>query len=220
MNFEIKNIRKRYGKKTPLTDVNFTVSQSKCVGILGKNGSGKSTLLSILAGVQGCDGGEFLLDGENLFKTAKTLTKLVGYVPQGNLIFSGTVRENIAFAKPDATDGEITRAAALSCADEFIEQLPDKAETIIGERGFGLSEGQIQRLAIARAILYDAPVILLDEATSALDEITEKKVLRNLKDLGKTVVLISHKKAALEICTRNITVTDGRFEEKTAGTAN
>jgi len=217
----INDIHFAYEREEVFKGATTTINKGDFVVISGASGIGKSTLFKLMLGLAKTSSGEITLDLEDkTIPAATALRGAVGYVPQGNLIFSGTVRENIAFAKPDATDGEITRAAALSCADEFIEQLPDKAETIIGERGFGLSEGQIQRLAIARAILYDAPVILLDEATSALDEITEKKVLRNLKDLGKTVVLISHKKAALEICTRNITVTDGRFEEKTAGTAN
>lgn len=217
----INDIHFAYEREEVFKGATTTINKGDFVVISGASGIGKSTLFKLMLGLAKTSSGEITLDLEDkTIPVATALRGAVGYVPQGNLIFSGTVRENIAFAKPDATDIEITRAAALSCANEFIEQLPDKAETIIGERGFGLSEGQIQRLAIARAILYDAPVILLDEATSALDEITEKKVLRNLKDLGKTVVLISHKKAALEICTRNITVTDGRFEEKTAGTAN
>lgn len=217
----INDIHFAYEREEVFKGATTTINKGDFVVISGASGIGKSTLFKLMLGLAKTSSGEITLDLEDkTIPVATALRGAVGYVPQGNLIFSGTVRENIAFAKPDATDMEITRAAHLSCADEFIEQLPDKAETIIGERGFGLSEGQIQRLAIARAILYDAPVILLDEATSALDEETEKKVLKNLKDLGKTVVLISHKKAALEICTRNITVTDGRFEEKTAGTAN
>lgn len=214
----IEDIRFAYERDEVFKGASTTINKGDFVVISGASGIGKSTLFKLMLGLAKPSSGEISLSLENEnIPVATALRGAVGYVPQGNLIFSGTVRENIAFAKPDATDEEIVRAARLSCADEFIEQLPEKTETVIGERGFGLSEGQIQRLSIARAILYDAPVILLDEATSALDEVTEYKVLENLKNLGKTVVLISHKKAALEICTRNITVTDGRFEEKEAG---
>ena len=219
--FSVEDIHFSYERDEVFKGASTTINKGDFVVISGASGIGKSTLFKLMLGLAKPSSGDITVSVENQkLPVATALRGAVGYVPQGNLIFSGTVRENIAFAKPNATDEEITLAATLSCADEFIEQLPDKTETIIGERGFGLSEGQIQRLAIARAILYDAPVILLDEATSALDETTERKVLENLKNLGKTVVLISHKKAALEICTRNITVTDGVFEEKPAGNTN
>ena len=214
----VRDLHFAYERDEVFSGADTSINKGDFAVISGASGIGKSTLFKLMLGLLTAESGEITLDAEgNTLPVGTALRGAVSYVPQGNLIFSGTVKDNIAFAKPDATDEEIQRAAALSCADEFINELPEKAETIIGERGFGLSEGQIQRLAIARAILYDAPVMLLDEATSALDEETERKVLGNLKALGKTVILISHKKAALEICSRNITIKDGKFEEKTAG---
>ena len=118
--------------------------------------------------------------------------KLFSYVPQGNMLLSGTLRENITFMCDEKNDEEIKRAVQLSCSDEFVSQLPEGTETVVGERGLGLSEGQIQRIAIARAILYDAPILLLDEATSALDEATEEHLLKNLRGLeNRTCIIIT-----------------------------
>lgn len=214
----VNDLHFTYERDEVFSGATTSINKGDFVVISGASGIGKSTLFKLMLGLVKEKSGEITIDidGEK-FPIATALRGAVSYVPQGNLIFSGTVRENIAFAKPDATDEEIRIASSLSMCDEFVDALPDKAETVIGERGFGLSEGQIQRLAIARAMLYDAPIILLDEATSALDEVTERKVLENLKNLGKTVVLISHKRAALELCSRNITVIDGKFEERAIG---
>ena len=134
---------------------------------------------------------------------------MFSYVPQGNMLFSGTLKDNVTFVASDKSDREIELALKNSCADEFIGELPKGLDTIVGEKGVGLSEGQIQRIAIARALLCDAPIILLDEATSALDEDTELKLLNNLKQLdGVTLVIISHKKAALDICNKHLVIRD------------
>ena len=130
---------------------------------------------------------------------------LFSYVPQGNLLLSGTIRDAVSVVRPEASDDDIMRAAEISCAADFIEKLPDGLDTVIGEKGAGLSEGQVQRLAVTRAILSDAPIILLDEATSALDEATEERLLRNIRSLeNKTCVIISHKRAAFDICNKHI----------------
>ena len=216
----VRDLHFAYERDEVLSGAETTINKGDFAVISGASGIGKSTLFKIILGLLNPNSGEITVDAnEKALPVGTALRGAVSYVPQGNLIFSGTVRDNIVFAKSDATDEEVARAAALSCADEFIKDLPDKTETVIGERGFGLSEGQVQRLAIARAILYDAPIMLLDEATSALDEETERKVLENLKALGKTIILISHKKAALELCTRNITIKDGKFEERAVGDA-
>ena len=134
--------------------------------------------------------------------------RLFAYVPQGNKLMSGTVRDIVSFAEKAedaAADEKIDRALKIACADEFISELDNGIDTVLGERGTGLSEGQMQRIAIARALYSDAPVLLLDEATSALDEVTEKKLLENLRALtDKTVVIVTHRAAALEICDREI----------------
>ena len=137
-------------------------------------------------------------------------TASFSFVPQGNMLFSGTLKDNVTFIMENATDEQIERALKISCADEFVNALPDGLMTKVGESGVGLSEGQIQRIAIARAILCDSPIILLDEATSALDEQTEKRLLDNLKQLKDvTLIIISHKKAAEKICNRKIRVDKG-----------
>ena len=135
------------------------------------------------------------------------------YVPQGNFLFSGTVRENLKLLRPDATEAQMRQALHTACADEFVDALPQGLDTVMGERGAGLSEGQLQRLAIARALLSGAPVLLLDEATSALDEATEAKVLSRLKALGDvTVLIITHRPAALKLCGQVLRMEEGKVE--------
>ena len=125
----------------------------------------------------------------------------LSYVPQGNTIFAGTVAENMRMIKKDATDEEIREALQTACAYEFVKKLPNELETVLGEKGSGLSEGQAQRLAIARALLKDAPVLILDEATSALDIETEERVLRNImnKDNGRTCIVTTHRPSVLSV---------------------
>ena len=134
---------------------------------------------------------------------------MFSYVPQGNYLFSGTIRENILMINPNASDEEVSQALKLSEIEDFIEKLPDGLDTVIGEKGLGISEGQAQRLAIARALISNAPIILLDEATSALDKNTEETVLDNIKKLNKkTCIIITHKAAALEVCNREFIIND------------
>ena len=154
-----------------------------------------------------------LINGEKMY-VDKNLRRMFAYVPQGNFLLSGTIRENLTFVAQDATDKEIYRCLDLACAD-FLKDLPKGLETRLGERGVGLSEGQIQRLAIARALLTGAPILLLDECTSALDEETEKKLLTNLKRLkNKTCIIITHKKAALSICNKEVIIEDKKIVVK------
>lgn len=200
-----------YGQNEVFTDADFEIRKNDFVVISGISGIGKSTLFKLLLGVLTPDGGEITIaaDGRET-APGKNTRGLFAYVPQGNLLFSGTVRDNIRFIKEDATEEEVLRAAKIACADTFIEELPAGLDTLLGEGGRGLSEGQMQRIAVARAILTDAPVLLLDEATSALDEETEARLLQNIRALeNKTCLIISHKKAAYAVCTRELTVKDG-----------
>ncbi|MGN0571596.1 MAG: ABC transporter ATP-binding protein [Candidatus Fimenecus sp.] len=201
-----------YGQNEVFTDADFELRKNDFVVISGISGIGKSTLFKLLLGVLAPDGGEITVTaGGHTYPTGKNTRGLFAYVPQGNLLFSGTVRDNIRFIKEDATDEEVLRAAKIACADTFIDELPAGLETPLGEGGRGLSEGQMQRIAVARAILTDAPVLLLDEATSALDEETEARLLSNIRALeNKTCLIISHKKAAYAVCTRELTVQDGK----------
>ena len=199
-----------YDSETVLDHASLTVDKGEFVAIEGISGIGKSTLFKLLLSVYRPQQGEISLDcrGEKM-TVDKGLRKLFSYVPQGNFLLSGTLRENIAFVAPDATEADIMEAARIACADDFITELPNGLDSKVAERGAGLSEGQVQRIAIARAILTGAPVLLLDEATSALDEDTEARLLWNLRELENiTCIIISHKKAAEQICDKIVTISD------------
>ena len=213
-NFEsarFRGVSFAYGQNEVFTDADFEIRKNDFVVISGISGIGKSTLFKLLLGVLTPDGGEITVTADGrTYPADKNTRGLFAYVPQGNLLFSGTVRDNIRFIKENAADEEVLRAAEIACADTFIDELPAGLDTLLGEGGSGLSEGQMQRIAVARAILTDAPVLLLDEATSALDEETEVRLLSNIRALeNKTCLIISHKKAAYAVCTRELTVKDG-----------
>lgn len=213
---EFKNVSFKYDRETVLEDINLRINRGELVLVSGISGIGKSTLLKLLLGVLHPGEGEINLK-INSGKTVKIDSGTRGmfaYVPQGNLLLSGTIRENLMLVNENAAPEELERAIGISCAIDFIETLPDGLDTIIGERGQGLSEGQIQRLAIARAVLSGAPILLLDEATSALDEETEKRVLNNIMALNDvTCLLISHKNAARGICGREYCIENRRIRE-------
>ena len=199
-----------YDRDKVLDDTSFVIEKGDFVAISGISGIGKSTLMKLMLGVHPTESGSIYLktDTENVMLDNST-RGMFSYVPQGNMLFSGTLKDNVTFVASDKSEREIELALKNSCADEFIGELPKGLDTIVGEKGVGLSEGQIQRIAIARALLCDAPIILLDEATSALDEDTELKLLNNLKQLdGVTLVIISHKKAALDICNKHLVIRD------------
>lgn len=211
---EFRNISFKYNRDIVLKNTSLSIKKGDFTVIMGISGIGKSTLTKLLMGVYPVDSGSICLSMEDgcFIPVDKNIRRLYAYVPQGNFLLSGTIRENISFVCPKATDSEVMFAAKISCADQFIEELPDGLDTVIGERGQGLSEGQIQRVAIARAILTDAPVLILDEATSALDEETEKRLLQNIKGLNhKTCIIVSHKKAAAAVCNRHIRIINGKI---------
>ena len=207
------NISFKYDRDIILDNTSLKIEKGDFAAIMGISGIGKSTLLKLLLGVFRVESGSITLDLDDGKIPADNHTReLFAYVPQGNFILSGTIRENLTFINENATDEEIESAVKTACADGFISELPDRLETVIGERGIGLSEGQLQRLAIARSLLSNSPVMLLDEATSALDEATEKQFLTNLKELkNKTCIIVSHKRAALEICNKHIQIIDGKI---------
>ncbi len=179
--------------------------------ITGSSGIGKSTLLKLLLGIFRAESGSLYLDmGDKQMAVDRSTRRLFAYVPQGNLLFSGTIRENLTITKPDATNEELSVAMYVSAMDEFLSHLPKGVDTVIGESGAGLSEGQAQRLAIARAILGGAPILLLDECTSALDEETERLVLRRLAQLpNRTCIAVTHRPAALELCDLQLHMQEG-----------
>lgn len=217
MNFD--NISFRYDRDIILDDTSLKVSKGDFVAITGISGIGKSTLLKLLLGVFKVQSGSITLELENGEKLPvdKHTRRLFAYVPQGNMLLSGTILDNLKFINDNVTDEEIEQAIRISCAKKFIDELPQGLMTVIGEHGMGLSEGQVQRLAIARSLLSKSPVLLLDEATSALDEATEKQFLTNLKELKDvTCIIVSHKKASLEICNKIVRIVDSKIvsEEK------
>lgn len=199
-----------YGQEEPVLDhLSMEVRKGEFVAFTGQSGCGKSTALKMLLCLYRLSGGQGYL--KNNDGTERELTAmergLFAYVPQGNQLLSGTIRETVAFGDEArmARDGDIQKALAVACADGFVSELPLGLDTVLGERGSGLSEGQLQRLAIARAVLSGRPVLLLDEATSALDSATEEQVLRNLRTMtDRTVLIVTHRNAALAVCDRRI----------------
>lgn len=203
----------KYNRDYVFKNATAVIKKGDFVAITGISGIGKSTLLKLLLGVVYPQEGTIKIVTEDSEKQVDRNTRsLFSYVPQGNMLLSGTLRENVTFMCKEKSNEEIERAVKLSCSDDFVSRLPDGLETVVGERGLGLSEGQIQRIAIARAILYDAPIILFDEATSALDEETEERLLKNLRAMeNKTCVIVSHKPAALTVCNKEIRIEDGKI---------
>lgn len=201
---EIKfnNVTFKYSDDAVVSNIDIAVKKGEFVVIAGESGAGKSTALKLLLGLLKPDSGEITVThNENCLRVGRDTRNLFAYVPQGNMIFSGTVRENITFACPDATDAEIEQAAKVAQIWDYISSLDDGLDTKIGENGVGVSEGQAQRISIARALLYGAPVLLLDESTSALDSETESALLDAIRTMtDKTCIIVSHRQAAFEIC--------------------
>lgn len=211
----IDNVEFAYDRESVLKNASTYIKKGEFVVVTGRSGAGKSTLVKLLLGVYETKSGEICLDlGEDRLKLNEATRQLFSYVPQGNMLFSGTIRDNVTFINSGADEQQINKALELSQAKEFVSLLPQGLDTVVGENGVGLSEGQIQRIALARALLSKAPILILDEATSALDEQTEKAVLNNLKSLdGVTIIMISHKKTTLSVCDRNIQIKDKRIKE-------
>ncbi len=204
-----------YDRDKVLNGGSVYINKGEFVAISGPSGVGKSTFIKLLLGVYQLDSGNVYLElNQSKLAIDNSTRAMFSYVPQGNMLFSGSLRDNITFINGDASQDEIDFALKVSQVSEFIKDLPQGLDTIVGENGIGLSEGQIQRIAIARAILTNAPIILLDEATSALDEQTEKAVLSELKELkDTTIIIVSHKKAAINICDKNIQIKDKKIKE-------
>ena len=214
---EIKNMGFAYAdaEENVLNNVSVTVRPGERVAVIGRSGNGKTTLLKILLGLvtPGEGSAELEVNGERIAISDST-RRFFSYVPQESAVFSGTVADNLRMAAPDASDEELFAALRLACMDAFISAQPDKLHFHLEENGDNLSQGQLQRLLIARAVLRDAPIVLFDEATSALDAQTEARVLQNLmrEDPHRIYILTTHRKSVLEHCTQIYTVTeDGRL---------
>ena len=189
-----------------ITKSSFQACPGEIVALVGPSGEGKTTMIRLILGLIRPEAGQAVirgLDGSEVEMNVET-RHLFAYVPQGNTILSGTIAENMRMVKEDATDEEIIAALKVSCAWDFVGKMPETINSNIGERGRGFSEGQAQRIAIARAVLRDAPILLLDEATSALDVTTERQVLRNIINQrpNKTCIVTTHRPSVLNMCQR------------------
>ena len=203
--------------KRVITDSSFQACPGEIIALVGPSGEGKTTMIRLILGLIRPEQGNVVIrtsGGMEIKMNAET-RHLFAYVPQGNTILSGTIAENMRIVKEDASDEEIIEALKTACAWEFVEKMPDTINAKIGERGRGFSEGQAQRIAIARAILRDAPILLLDEATSALDVTTERKVLRNIIQQNPTKVCIvtTHRPSVLNMCQRVYRVMETQVKE-------
>ena len=197
-----------------VNNVTFDIRKGEFVAFTGPSGCGKSTILKLLMSIYPQDSGERYVElrsSKSVYGVSEPLSgkwhRLFAYVPQGNFLMSGTIRQIVSFGDRDGIndDARIHRALELAGADEFVCNLEDNIDTLLGERGTGLSEGQMQRIAIARALFTDRPILLLDESTSALDEKTEEEVLQNLRRMtNKTVLIVTHRSAALRVCDKII----------------
>ena len=213
----MENVRVAYtNDRKVLSEVNITVPGGKTVALVGPSGEGKTTLLRLLLGLLRPEEGQIFLEDEegNRYPLGADTRHCFSYVPQGNTVIAGTVAENLRIGKEDASDDELRSALKAACAWEFVKELPLGMDTPIGEGGKGLSEGQAQRISIARALVRNAPVLLLDEVTSALDRDTEQRVLENLTNRGVTTLLTTHRLSVLSQCARIYRVEDGKVREE------
>lgn len=196
------------GKKKILDKLNLNIKKGEFVAISGRSGIGKSTFLKLILGIiSPTEGGIYINCTNGRISFDKTMRKMFSYVPQGNMLISGTIRDNIAFSEEDVCDERITECAKTAQIYDVISKLENGFDTVLGEGGAGLSEGQIQRLAVARALYHDAEILLLDEATSALDKDTELRLLKSLKAMNdKTLIIVTHRKEVMDFCDRIISV--------------
>ena len=199
-----------YGRDQVLEQSDFRLPKGAFAVVTGPSGIGKSTLLKLMLGVFRPERGSLYLDTPQGPEPLSGASRgLFAYVPQGNLLFSGTLRENLTLSRPGASDKEIEKAVFVSGMDAFLPQLPDGLDTLLGENALGLSEGQAQRLAIARGVLSGAPILLLDEVTSALDAEAEQLVLERIKALpGRTCIAVTHRPAALALANWQLEMDD------------
>ena len=210
---QIKDLSFVYDREVVFDKAGVFIPKGKFIVISGESGIGKSTLFKLLLGIHDYSGEINLVCKDTKESLSQEKAGLFSLLSQGGYTISGTIKENVTLFNDSYSDEQIERALRISLSDEFVYSFPQGLETVIGEKGLGLSEGQAQRLALARCILANRKILLLDEATSALDIATEEKVLKNLKKLdGVTIIMITHKEKALEICDNHLVVKDKKFE--------
>ncbi len=216
---KFENIKFKHAdaKDAIFNEFNLDIKAGERIGLVGLSGSGKTTLTKLLLRFSDVEEGEILIDGQNISNVRQvSLRESIAYVPQETALFNRTIAENIAYAKPDASQEEIERAAILAHADEFIDRMPEGYATMVGEHGSKLSGGQRQRVAIARAILKDAPILVLDEATSALDSESEALIQDALEKLmkGRTSIAVAHRLSTIASMDRIVVLENGKILEQ------
>lgn len=199
-----------------LNNINLTIESGETIAFVGPSGEGKTTIIRLILSLINPTEGNVLLSEGNLVKEInRNYRELISYVPQGNTLFSGSIRDNLKYGNPNASDDEIKAALSNACALDFVNELEDALDTMIGEKGVGISEGQAQRIAIARSFLRERPILILDEATSSLDPETEVNVLKAVRALPTkpTCIIITHRPSALNICNRIMKLEKGDIRE-------
>ncbi|MEG1312085.1 MAG: ABC transporter ATP-binding protein, partial [Romboutsia sp.] len=219
---EFKDISFRYKDSTPvINNANLKINPGETIAFVGPSGEGKTTLIRLLLSLIHSDSGNITINNSDdsindySMELNRNHRALISYVPQGNTLFSGTIEDNLRYGKFDATIDDLKIATELACAFDFINKLDDGFNTLIGEKGMGISEGQAQRLSIARALLRKKPILILDEATSSLDGETEINVLKSIKELDHkpTCIIITHRPSALSICDRVFKLEGGQLTQ-------
>ena len=217
MSIKVSHISKNYGSQKALQDVTFTLKKGEVVGFLGPNGAGKSTLPRLLYRFYDIRAGRVLIDGQDIRQvTQDSLRRAIGIVPQDTVLFNDTIRYNLLYGNPDASQVQLEQAAAMAHILDFIQNLPEGWETVVGERGLKLSGGEKQRVAIARAILKQPPILVFDEATSALDSATERAIQKTLDEVAghHTTLMIAHRLSTIVKADRILVLEDGRVLEQ------
>ena len=213
ISIKAENVAFGYSGENVISKADFSVKKGEFIGIKGPSGAGKSTIFKLITGLYETSEGSIYVETTKGIRFCRATRHLFSVVPQGNMLFSGTVRENITLLRPDATDDEIKNAISDACA-EFVYDLEKGLDFVLSEDGGGISEGQAQRLAIVRALLGNGKILLMDESTSALDDESERKLLENLKKRNDlTILFITHRQSVLDCCNREIQVSDGKISE-------